>query len=226
MSKDLAITSNPEPPLSTREAMRLAALEKLIVQDFSAFIRVGQALAEINESRLYRITTDGKARSFGQYCKEIHDMAKGSAHRYIAAAQTYENVSHWETNQTENNSEVIEMLPVNERQIRPLTRLKPEQQAIIWQTAVKIAKSSKGGKPTAALVKRVVDDYLGQQVVDNVEKAKRQQQSHTEKISPEFLAAFDALRAVINQEAKAGWPTTDKDDARRYIKSLAKALEG
>ena len=71
MSKALVQTEEEIKPLSSRERMLLEELERRIVSEFSAFHRVGMALAEINERQLYRETH----RTFESYCKNLWDMA-------------------------------------------------------------------------------------------------------------------------------------------------------
>jgi len=219
MSKDLVKTSNPEQLLSVREEMRLAALEQLMVKDFAAFYRVGQALAEINESRLYRITPNGKSRTFEQYCKEIHDLAKGTARRYIAAAKTYENVSNWRQIEGGNNGDVIELLPINEAQIRPLTRLRPDQQIQVWQAAVRTARGIKGGKPTAAHVKHIVDQFIGGEAGAKIKKV-RQAVEETKTFSGEFKDAFNVFTTAIMNVKAGGY----KDASREEIADCLAAL--
>jgi ParB family chromosome partitioning protein len=55
------------------------------------------------------------------------------------------------------------VLPVSERVARPLTRLEPEEQPIVWQRAV---DSAPNGKITAAHVQSVVDSYTEPDVED------------------------------------------------------------
>jgi hypothetical protein len=56
------------------------------------------------------------------------------------------------------------ILPTNERQVRPLTKLEPQQQQEVWQQAVQEA----GGKvPTGKIVKDVVQRIMERTQVPN-----------------------------------------------------------
>lgn len=125
--------------LPVPEAKRLSELEDVIEHGVTTFVEVGAALAEIRDSKLYRASHD----TFEAYCKERWGMSKPRAYQLIEAATTVETVST-----------IVDLpLPQNEAQVRPLSRLKPEQQREAWQEAVKTAPD---GKVTAAHVERTV----------------------------------------------------------------------
>ena len=116
---------------------KLEELEAIIGRGLQSFVEVGNALLEIRDSRLYRDTHP----TFEAYCKERWGMSRFYAHRLIDGAK------------------VVEMLPVGNRpsreyQVRPLTKLPPEQQAEAWEAAVDTAP---GGKVTAKHVAEVVN---------------------------------------------------------------------
>ena len=74
---------------------------------------MGCALAKIRDSRLYRETHE----TFESYCRDRWDMGKAYAYRLIDSAQVQEVLSP-----------MGDITPTNERQVRPLTKLTPEQQ--------------------------------------------------------------------------------------------------
>jgi len=76
MRKGIVVIEEEIKPLSSRERMLRAELERRIVSEFGAFHRVGTALAEINERQLYRETHP----TFESYCKNLWDMAPGTAY--------------------------------------------------------------------------------------------------------------------------------------------------
>lgn len=123
-------------PVTMLESKRLIALEKVIQSGLSTFVSVGEALAEIRESRLYRIEFD----NFDEYCRSKWNMSRIQAHRLTAAA------------------EISEMLPIGnkptgESQVRPLSKLDTEEeQKEAWKEAVE----ESGGKPTAKHVEAAV----------------------------------------------------------------------
>ncbi len=221
MSKAVTSSAKMEiiPALSAREQMKKAELERRIVQDFAAFFRVGQALAEINELKLYRQSH----KTFESYCKGLWDMARGTAHRYIAAAEVVENVSNLETN------EGPVLLPVNEAQARPLTRLKPEQQAAVWRQVVDNA--GPGGKITANLVNKAVKGYMGEKVVTAIRKAKAE--VRLSPVSAEFIEAFELFASQLIKEKKADYKYTPRfeivkrlDQLRAEIAKDGEEIEG
>lgn len=118
-------------PLTTDEARRLRECESVIKRGLDTFYEVGNALAEIRESRLYRIDY----ASFEDYCRERWNISRFYAHRLIDAAQ------------------VVEILlpmgntPSSERQARELAPYEPEVQKAVWNIARQTAPKDKDGKP-------------------------------------------------------------------------------
>jgi len=203
-------------PLSGREERRLAELEGQIVQDFASFHRVGKALAEIRDSGLYRIT---HRDNFEGYCKDLWDLAKSKAYRLINASEIYDNLLiSVGSEQTEveippaggalvQKSPIGPLLPGNERQIRPLTRLRPEQQRQVWQSVV--AATPEGKKPTASAINKAVKDYLGEKVKSGIRQARKQ---GTEKMSDnkQFATAFNVYLTHIIDAQADGYSTISR----------------
>ncbi|AHJ28589.1 hypothetical protein PN465_11455 [Nodularia spumigena CS-584] len=75
----------------------------------------------------------------------------------------------WTQNEIEDdpatvNSDQQQILPTSEGQVRPLTKLEPQQQQFVWQTAVEEA----GGKvPSGRIVKDVVQRIMERTKVPN-----------------------------------------------------------
>lgn len=122
--------------LAPHESGDLARLESVVSEGLRTFVEVGAALAEIRDRRLYR----AEYVTFEDYCQERWGMSRAHAYRTIAA------------------SEVVGVLsprgdkPTSEKQVRPLTKLPPEDQPKAWEKAVEQAN----GKPTAAQVRAAV----------------------------------------------------------------------
>lgn len=121
------------------ETTRLAELETIIERGLATFIDVGNALLAIRDARLYRQTHG----TFEDYCRERWGMSRIRAHQLIEAAEVSTNLL------------TMVNTPVNERQIRPLAKLEPEQQREAWQRVIDTAPN---GRVTAAHVQAVVDD--------------------------------------------------------------------
>ena len=112
-----------------------------------AFYEAGKALSELRDRRLYR----SNHKNFEEYCHERFGMKRIYAHYLIAAAMVVDNLSS-------GCSQIVNIFPTNESQCRPLTKLEPMEQRLVWQQAVEQA----GGKvPSARIVKGIVE-RLGQ----------------------------------------------------------------
>ncbi len=129
--------------LSEAESAKLSRLEAVIETGLVEFKRVGLALLEIRDSRLYR----AEFGTFEEYCRERWGMSKTHANRYVEAAGVAVNLTPMGVIQ-----------PERERQLRPLAPLEPEQQREAWATAVREAG---GAQPTAAIVERAVEIVRG-----------------------------------------------------------------
>jgi hypothetical protein len=107
---------------------------------YATFIKVGEALMEIRDSRLYRL----EYGTFEEYCKSKWDISRVQAHRLIGAGQ------------------VVAVLPMGnkpttERQARPLVGKPVEVQQAAWQKAV---DASPTGQPTAREVEAAVEEVI------------------------------------------------------------------
>ena len=193
----MALQRRDEPvkSLSAQEAKRLEQLESVVVENFKTFVQVGQALAEIRDRKLYRT----KAMTFERYCKELFDIAKSRAYEFISASDVVKNVRN-----CGRFGEESLLLPLNESQVRPLTKLRPEQQVAVWQAAV---ESAPRGKVTASHVKSVVKQYLGETIKRTVHRAR---ETVTQNASADFTAAFEAFSEQILKERNSGYKNTSR----------------
>lgn len=211
MSKRLQVLSLednevPVKRLSAQEELRLEQLEKVIVENFQTFVQVGQALAEIRERKLYRV----KELTFEKYCKELFDIAKSRAYELISAAEVVQNVRHG--GHFEGGSE--KFLPLNERQVRPLAKLNPDQQISVWQAVV---ESAPQGKITANHVNSVVKNFLGEKIKTTVQRTQSDAVVHC---SAEFSDTFRAFSDQIVKERNAGYKQTSRGFIVRALDQL------
>lgn len=108
-----------------------------------AFYEAGTALAELRVRRLYRSTH----KTFEEYCRDRFGFTRANATYLITAASVVDNLINLSTNG-------LQILPTNERQVRPLTKLEPDEQMNVWQQAVEQA----GNKvPSSRIVKGIVE---------------------------------------------------------------------
>ncbi len=125
---------------------RLDELETVIERGQKTFYEVGSALAEIRDKELYKLSKGGEFKTFEEYCKKRWEFTGRYARYLLTGKETVDNLKGGT------------MVPVSERQIRPLTKLEtPEEQREAWQKAVETAPN---GKVTARHVKNVVDEIL------------------------------------------------------------------
>jgi hypothetical protein len=126
-------------PITIEESKRFIELEKIVGAGISGFVKVGGALMEISEKRLYR----ADHQTFEAYCREKWDLSRPSAYRLIGAAKVAGNLSPMGDTPA----------PTNERQTRPLTCLEPALQKQAWTAAVEAAR---GDQPTSREVETAV----------------------------------------------------------------------
>ena len=136
--------------------VRLRELEDVIEHDGAAFLRVGNALLEIRHDRLY------EDESFAEYLDRRWPQFE-SARNYQLMNAAY-IIGELE------NSTKVEFLPVQETQVRPLTKLGTFKQHELgkvdgsewveaWERAVKVAQKN-DAFPTEKTVKVEVDRIL------------------------------------------------------------------
>ncbi|MEH2290149.1 hypothetical protein [Nostoc sp.] len=128
-----------------------------------AFYEAGKALMELRERRLYRSTH----KTFEDYCRTRFGHSRQQSNYLIAAADVYDNLTTIGCQIVENEdltTNVTQILPTSERQVRPLTKLEPQQQQQAWQLSVQEAS---GQVPTSRMVKDVVQRIIETTQVPN-----------------------------------------------------------
>jgi hypothetical protein len=206
-----------EAPLSVRETARLAELEQIIQENFRGFVAVGQALAEIRETRLYRRIRP----TFEDYCRDLWEMSYQRAFQLEASAKVIGNLSTI-VEKTDDGS-IIDILPANEAQARELARLQPEEQVKVWSDLVMVARAQGNEKDknipiTAKAVKKAVLQFKGEKLEVAIKQAVREPSEHrTEFESEEFTAAFQEFLTQISIEHRAGWRHTSRKSCHKAL---------
>lgn len=100
--------------LSYDEEQEREHLEKLVER---AFYEAGKALRTLCDKKLYRSTHT----TFEQYCRDRFGFERRQSYRLIEAAGVIDNIVEMCPNRTQ-------ILPTNEWQIRPLTKLDASEQ--------------------------------------------------------------------------------------------------
>lgn len=185
-----------EHSMTNTETERLSELEEVITKNFQGFYEVGCALAEISASKLYRLTHN----TFEDYCRERFEVARRTAYQYIEAKDVMDNVRH---------GAQTKLLPVNERQVRPLVKLSPEDQIEAWDKAVKSAPFD--GGVTAKHVSKVVGDILGDILTKRADAAKKKA-GDSPAVAKEFIDALWKLIEVVRVEAAKPLPAKIREN--------------
>jgi|GEM_PF-2895855 len=184
-----AIIQDGETTLSAREAEELATCERIIERGLRTFLEVGSALLKIRDLRLYR----NEYATFEDYYRERWSLERSQVYRLMDAAEVTRNL------QSSPMGEVP--LPSNERQARPLTKLKdPEEQRKAWERAVTTA----AGRVTAAHVEAIVREMLAQAApadaapsVDEHEAAPAQSAAVSDQSDEDDLFPDDELASAV-----------------------------
>jgi len=213
----LEVVGELDAELSTREEQRLAELEQIIQDNFRGFVAVGQALAEIRDTRLYRVDYP----TFEDYCFSLYDVSRPRAYQLIDSAKVIDNLS---TIVDKSETEVlIDILPKNEAQARELARLQPEEQVKVWSNLLMEARAqgNEKGKPvsvTAKAVKKAVLGFKGEKLEVAIKQAVREPGEHrTDFESLEFNAAFQAFMTQISIEHRANWRHTSRKSCHKAL---------
>jgi hypothetical protein len=201
------IVIGTEDALSSDEQIELEECEGAIDRGIKAFFEAGQALARIRDLRLYRV----EYRTFEDYCQQRWRMERAHAYRLVEAAAVYGNLSP-----------MGDILPANERQIRPLTRLDPDQQREAWEQA---ALTAPNGRITAAHVDRVANDLYPRERGPGPAPALPAPAEMPADLTPEqheirrLQQAEQALRAAYDAAIERA------QDAERRLETTRQALE-
>lgn len=132
--------------LTKTELKTLAHCEEAIEQGLDQFFRVGQALWDIRDGRLYRASYE----TFEGYCAERWDFSRQWAYQLITAAKAVSEMST-----------MVDTPPKRERHVRPLLNVPEDHRADVWRMAVESAPKDEAGRPmmTAAIVQGAVDKW-------------------------------------------------------------------
>lgn len=158
--------------MSELRKSRLTELEAIIEVDMMAFVRVGNALVEIRNKRLYE---ERDYDTFTEYLKERWEgYARSYFYNLMDASQI---IGYLESKNVHHGGQI----QTNERVIRPLAKLatpiqveKGDANPEIWADAwIKACESAKPGLPTESHVKKAVNRILKNQTGAKIPQAKK-----------------------------------------------------
>jgi hypothetical protein len=164
---------------------RLEHLENVIKKYRQDFYSVGKALKEIRDSRHYQRLS---FKSFEWYVRVRWDMGRSQAYRLIDAFEVIDNLSP-----------IGDVLPKNEAQARPLTKLERHGQRQVWREFIAT------GKPLSAVnISKLVSAHLGEHTT---------KKPFSEIISKDYQAAVRAMLSQITIARNDRWNSTSQRTA-------------
>ena len=173
---------------------RLARLEAVIEKYRRDFYAVGKALKEIRDGRHYQKLS---FTTFERYVNVRWDISKSHAYRLIEAFSVMNNLSP-----------IGDVLPNNEAQARPLTRLDPHSQRKAWRGFLKTQK------PLSALnIKRFIS-------LDEPKQPSR----FVEVVSDQYKQAVSGMLCQITTAQNDRWRSTTQRSALYWNKVMKEKI--
>lgn len=171
-----------ECDLTISEKAEFDKLCRVVDDGLKSFLAVGSALFEIRGKKLYRQTHT----NFDDFVREKWGISRDRADQLIKAAEVK---SEMPTNG--RNSEIASSIE-NERQLRELSRIGTEDIPEALDKIKEVCEES-GKKPTAKVIKSVVDEMLGKvepkQKQDSLEREEKQVQLFKKHLNGLILSA-------------------------------------
>lgn len=164
---------------------RLAKLETLIASNQECFFKIGKALKEIRDNRLYK---QALFESFETYTRERWDMGKSHAYRLIKFYEVIYNLSP-----------IGDTLPANESQARPLAQLDSIEQRRIWKEIIESGM---------ALTARNIKKFIESRKTAPVSKPDL-----TDRISNDYLTVVKAMLEQVRVAQHEHWQQTSRQAA-------------
>ncbi|MBE9037202.1 hypothetical protein [aff. Roholtiella sp. LEGE 12411] len=159
--EDISLEENPATATITVTAVEVTELTQEEQSDRlhlerkveRAFFEAGKALTELRDRRLYRSTH----KTFEEYCRDRFGHNRRQSYLLMDAAVIFDNLEQ----KCDRNDHI---LPTNEWQIRPLSKLDPDIQPEAWEQAV---ESANGKVPSHRIVKDAVQRIMERTQVPN-----------------------------------------------------------
>jgi len=164
---------------------RFVRLETIIAGNQEHFYKIGKALKEIRDSRLYK---QALFESFEAYVKGRWDMGRAQAYRLINSYEVIRNLSP-----------IGDILPANESQVRLFAPLKPVDQRKFWKDFLE-----SGVEMTARNIKKFIKSSVTN---------KNNKPDMSDWISPEYLSAVTAMLDQVRLAQHDHWHQTSRQAA-------------
>ncbi len=161
---------------------RLTHLETLIARNRNSFYEIGNALNEIRDKGLYKLTL---FETFEAYTRARWDMGRAQAYRLIQSYKVIKNLSP-----------IGDILPGNESQVRPLAQLDPLEQRKIWKIFL-----NTGMEITAPNIKKFITAR---------KKVDSKPADLTDQISKEYMDAVQTMLEQVRIAQHDHWQKTSR----------------
>lgn len=194
--------------LTTSEQADFDRLENVVREGLQTFRQVGEALVEIHDRKLYKAVCS----TFEAYLQVRWQMSRRTARQHMEAAEVMGLLSA---------GGAMAPLPENERQVRPLTSLPPEQQPEAWKEAVETAKAE--GRPVTAQHTRIAAEARkARPKHEKAEDAAAAIVASTQREEPAHVAPDGGpiLPSDVAREARREYRESTIGKARRYVIGL------
>lgn len=202
-------------PADLRDQRRLIELEARIETGLQTFVEVGEALMEVRNSRLYRLTHS----SFEAYCRSRWGFDRRKAADLIQASAVVKSLS-----------ETTDVLPTNEFQALELAPVIRDEGVEVAAEVFAKARAATG-KPTGMRIREVIEQRTTQKE-ETVETATSPD-TDTWRALDRLMDAIDELAASdASYVAAAVFPRRRASTAKRlrklgtYLGRVAWNLEG
>ena len=202
-------------PLSQREEELLVKLESSIEEHLKGFKIVGHALTIIKEEKLYRLNYD----TFEEYCAVEWDLSRPRAYQLT---DCYMVLNHLSTMVDNNKEPKFEVLPVNERQTRPLTCLKVEQQDEAWAMVVEASKE-RNVKITGSFVQSLVDILIEKKINEKISSTSRQAKDSV--LPPAVQMSFSSFLTELQGNSELALNGGGKKELAKMLREILETLE-
>jgi hypothetical protein len=187
----------------------VASYDERMAEAGSMCTSCGHRKAMIHKSKGVKIPGQhGKCTNPDGMCPEYKEAALKAAQGDMGEAGS-------------DRQEII--LPINEAQARPLTKLKdPDDQVKAW--GIVLEQLNAGKKLTASLVNKAVKEVRGEVVREKKESQKKELES-TQLVSNLFKKQYQVLLDIISGESNNSWKTSSKKEVVTWLKNLVKTTE-
>jgi len=175
---------------------RFVRLENIIAGNQEYFFKIGKALKEIRDSRLYK---QALFKSFEVYVKGRWDMGRAQAYRLINSYEVIRNLSP-----------IGDILPANESQARLLSPLKPFDQRKVWKDFLE-----SGVEMTTRNIKKFIKTPVTN---------KNFKPEGSDRISPEYLTAVMAMLEQIRVAQHDHWQQTSRQAALLWSRVICEKI--